>query len=71
MTDEIKSRLVNREQAARYLGISSQTLSVWACQGRYDLKYVKVGRRVMYRISDLEAFLERRTVSNTGELVND
>ncbi|MBJ7537195.1 helix-turn-helix domain-containing protein [Marinomonas transparens] len=63
--------LLSRSEAAQYLGIRPQTLSVWACHGRYGLRYAKVGRRVMYRIIDLEEFVERRTVSNTGELVND
>jgi len=29
---------------------------------------VKVGQRVMYRLRDLEEFLDRRTVTHTGEL---
>ncbi|MEL0636503.1 helix-turn-helix domain-containing protein [Marinomonas sp. TI.3.20] len=69
--DKSGSILINRAQAAQRLGVSSQTLSVWASTGRYNLRYVKVGSRVMYRITDLEAFLESRTVSNSGELVND
>lgn len=66
-----KGALITRREAALYLGVSSQTLCVWACNGRYRLKYVKVGRRVMYRISELEAFIERRTVMQTGELISE
>ncbi|GGN37513.1 MULTISPECIES: helix-turn-helix domain-containing protein [Marinomonas] len=71
MTNKIKSSLVNREQAARYLGVSSQTLSLWACNGRYGLRYVKIGRRAMYRVSDLEDFLDRRTITHCGELKDE
>ncbi|QNT08174.1 helix-turn-helix domain-containing protein [Marinomonas arctica] len=67
----MKSSLVNREQAARYLGVSSQTLSLWACNGRYGLRYVKIGRRAMYRVSDLEDFLDRRTITHCGELKDE
>jgi len=66
-----KRGLLSRNEAAHYLGVQAQTLSMWASNGRYCLRYIKIGRRVMYRISDLEEFLERRTVSSTGELIND
>jgi excisionase family DNA binding protein len=56
------SNLLTREQAAQYLGVTPGTLSVWACTHRYDLPYVRVGRSVRYRLRDLEAFLESRTV---------
>lgn len=57
------SDLLTREQAAEYLGITPRTLAVWACVKRYNLPYVKVGRLVKYRRTDLDAFIERRTVT--------
>ncbi|MEA1950376.1 MAG: helix-turn-helix domain-containing protein [Planctomycetota bacterium] len=54
--------LMTREQAAEYLGIQMQTLAVWALTGRYGLPMVKVGRAVLYRRSDLDKWLESRTV---------
>ena len=57
------SELLSRDEAAAFLGIKSQTLSVWACTKRYRLPYVKIGSRVKYRRADLEAFLDRRTVN--------
>ena len=56
--------LLKREQAAAYLGIKPQTLAVWHTTGRYRLPVVKVGRAVRYRMSDLDEFLSRRTVSH-------
>lgn len=51
--------LLNRKQAAQYLGLSNaNTLAVWDSTGRYDLKPVRIGTRmVRYRKSTLDAFL--------------
>jgi len=58
----LSSPLVNAGEAAAMLGVTTGTLSVWRCVKRYDLPFVKVGRSIRYRLSDLETFLERRTV---------
>lgn len=55
-------RLLDRPEAADYLGVKTTTLENWAATRRYPLPFVKVGRRVKYRVSDLEAFIESRTV---------
>ena len=57
-----QDELLSREQAAQFLGVSKGTLEVWACTKRYNLPYIKVGRLVKYRKSDLIKFLETRTV---------
>lgn len=48
-------------EAAAYIGVSKDTLSVWRSVGRYNIQFVKVGRLVKYRKSALDAFLDRRT----------
>lgn len=53
--------LMDPAEAAKYLGVAVGTLSVWRSVGRYALPFVKVGRRVKYRRSDLDAWLELRT----------
>ena len=58
----MNQNLLNREQAARYLGVEKETLAIWACEKRYDLPYIKVGRLVRYKTSDLDEFLESRRV---------
>ena len=55
--------LLTRREAAAYLGISEGTLSVWACTGRYQVPYLKVGRSVKYRQADLDRWLESRAVN--------
>lgn len=43
--------------AALYLGIKTGTLAVWRTTNRRKLAYVKIGGRVLYRKSDLDAFI--------------
>ncbi|KAA2242007.1 helix-turn-helix domain-containing protein [Chitinophaga agrisoli] len=52
--------LLTRKEAAKYLNISPGTLAVWDCTKRYDLKPLKVGRAVRYRLSNLEKFLDNQ-----------
>ncbi len=54
--------LLTPGEAAAYIGVTENTLSVWRCVGRYNIQFVKVGRLVKYRKSALDAFLDRRTV---------
>lgn len=57
-----KPDFLTRKEAAEYLGITTRTLAVWACVKRYNLPYVKIGRLVKYRRSDLDIFIEKRTI---------
>lgn len=56
-TAPAKETLSNSEAAA-LLGCTPKTLEVWRCTRRVRIPYCKVGRRVVYRRADLEAFLE-------------
>jgi len=60
--------LVDDKAAAEILDTTPGTLSVWRTTGRYALPFVKVGRKVRYRVSDLEAWIEKRT-RTTGATV--
>jgi len=53
--------LLSRKEAADYLGVTEQTLAIWKCTGRCNLTYVKIGRLVKYRRSDLNAFINRNS----------
>lgn len=64
-TQRRQSDLLSREEAAEYLGVSAKTLATWHCRKRYALPVVKLGRAVKYRVSDLEKFIESRTVGAT------
>ena len=55
--------------ASQYLGgIAEQTMAKWRCSGSVELPFVKIGSRVFYRQSALDAFIESRTVTHTGQL---
>ncbi|OBT10368.1 excisionase [Shewanella sp. UCD-FRSSP16_17] len=57
--------LLTPAQVSEFLGVTIGTLSVWRCTGRYPLSFIKVGRRVMYRQSDVESFVEGRVYEHT------
>ena len=54
--------LLSVEQAAEFIGVTSHTLDVWRCTKRHSIPYLKVGRLVKYRRTDLEAWLTSRTI---------
>ena len=60
------STLLSDTQAASILGVTPATLSVWRSVGRYDLKYLKIGRYVRYRAGDLRDWLTTRERLHTG-----
>lgn len=52
--------------AAMFGGLSLRTLERWRVEGRGP-RYIKVGKRVMYRQQDLAAFVESRARRSTSE----
>ena len=61
-TATLPTPLLSENEAAEILNVTPGTLSVWRCTRRYPLPYVRVGRSIRYRLSDIEAFCESRTV---------
>jgi predicted site-specific integrase-resolvase len=57
--------LLDERAAADVIDVTPGTLSVWRSTGRYALPFLKVGRKVRYRRSDLLSWLEKRT-RNSG-----
>ena len=57
---DAEDELLRYRDAARLLGMSPGTLMVWVCTRRYDLPFFKVGRSVLFRRSELLAWLETR-----------
>lgn len=51
--------------AADYVGLSPATLSTWRSRGKGPI-YVKLGRSVVYRIADLDAFLEDNLIGGAA-----
>jgi predicted DNA-binding transcriptional regulator AlpA len=58
--------MLDVQAAARFTGIAAATLAKMRCMGGGPL-FVKLGRRVVYRRSDVIAWLNARRVRNTTE----
>ena len=56
--------LLDQNEAAQLLHVTPGTLSVWRSTGRYSIPFVKVGRSVRYRRSDLNSWIDSRTQAN-------
>jgi len=65
---EANKSLLDERQAAAKLDVTPGTLSVWRSTGRYALPFIKVGRKVRYRLTDLDKWLDQRT-RETGATV--
>lgn len=61
MTQSFQNKLLTRSEAAEFLGVTEGTLAVWSSTKRYPLNYIKVGRLVKYKMSDLLKFIESRS----------
>lgn len=56
--------LIDEHTAAELLDVSPGTLSVWRSTGRYNLPFLKIGRKVRYRSADLSMWLDSRARVN-------
>lgn len=61
---EPTQQLLDDKAAAAVLDVTTGTLGVWRSTGRYGIPFIKVGRKVRYRLADLQAWLESRTREN-------
>lgn len=57
-----QNRLITRDEAAAMLGLKPQTLAKWAHTKNRNLKMIKIGSAVRYRIADVEAFIKQNCV---------
>lgn len=59
-------KLLTPKEVSEMLRVGVETLNVWRATKRYPLKYVKIGRNVLYKLDDVLAYIDSRTVDNTG-----
>jgi len=62
--------LLNETKAAQLLGCSIHKLQKDRRIGS-PIPYIKVGRSVKYRLSDIEAYLEKQRFTSTSEYGGD
>jgi predicted DNA-binding transcriptional regulator AlpA len=56
--------LLTEQNVADTYHIAKETLQQWRHHRRYKLPFIKIGRLVRYRQSDVEAFVASRTVTD-------
>lgn len=61
-----ESRVIQTKEAAQFVGLSESTLAKLRLNGNGPT-YCKLGRRVVYRPADLEAWLQSRTARDTTD----
>jgi hypothetical protein len=59
----IISVLVSPAETAKLLHTTPGVLAVWRSSRRYALRFVRIGRKIMYRREDIQRFIEARTQS--------
>ena len=60
------SKLNSVEEAAAKIGMAVSTLNKWRVTG-FGAKFVKLGKRVLYRDEDIEAFITAGIRSSTSQ----
>lgn len=66
MTTKANSNLLNAQKAADWTGLSTSTLAKLRLTGNGPT-YSKLGRRVVYRLVDLETWIEAHRFNSTSE----
>jgi predicted DNA-binding transcriptional regulator AlpA len=66
MIRETNSALLNAQKAADWTGLSTSTLAKLRLTGNGPT-YSKLGRRVVYRVGDLDAWIEAHRFKSTSE----
>jgi predicted DNA-binding transcriptional regulator AlpA len=57
----LENDLLNEQEAAELLYVKPNTLSVWRSTGKYNVPFIKIGRLVRYRRSELIAWAQSRS----------
>jgi Helix-turn-helix domain len=59
-------RFLTQQQLSELLHVSERTLERWRVEG-HGPKFVRVGRRPLYRLADIGAWAEGQTFGSTSE----
>lgn len=61
------SGLMTPRDAAVYIGVKINTLAVWRMTNRYGLPFVKLGKVIRYRKSDLDEWINKNVSTDRAE----
>ena len=61
MVKDLKKILLTEDEVCEILNLNVSSLQRERCNG-YGIPYIKIGRRVRYKLSDIEKYLETNTV---------
>jgi len=64
------SDFITTKQAADFLGLRANTMEIWRLRGTGP-RFVKLGRAVRYRLSDLEDYISAQTQTRTKTRTED
>ena len=64
----MKPILKSNKETADILGVKEDTLDHWRVRG-HGPRFVRIGRRIMYRLEDIEAFITAGVRSSTSQEV--
>jgi excisionase family DNA binding protein len=67
MAEDTNKKILTTEPAAAYLGLKRSTLEAWRCRGGGPV-FLKLGKAVRYRQSDLDKFLEGQARTSTSQV---
>lgn len=62
MTTQINDILMCPKDVAEYLQVEIQTLAVWRLTKRHEIPFVKNGRFIRYRKSDIDEYISKNMV---------
>lgn len=58
---------MNPRDAAAYIGLAPATLAKIRCISNDGPPFIRLGRKIMYRQSDLDAWLDARKATSTSD----
>ena len=67
-TEMSRIQLMSSAELAPELGVSIRTLERWRMDGDFGPPFVRLGRLIFYRVSDVNAWIDEHSVS-TAELI--
>lgn len=66
MSSNSPSEYVDTREAARIIGLRPSTLETWRVRKSDAIPFIRAGRRVLYAVADLHAFMSANRCNSTS-----